>query len=242
MRKLSVNLDHVATLRQARKTNYPSLVTAAGICEIANADGITLHLREDRRHIQDNDVEIIRKVSLLPLTLEMAPTKEMLEFALKNKPDVVTLVPERRMEITTEGGLDLTKNQKQIHSLISELKKSQIKVCIFIEPIIEQIRIAKDLEADSVEIHTGRYAILYNRFYPNEYQEELKKIRESAEYGTSIGLQIHAGHGIHYQNVRELAKIKEIREFSIGHSIISRAIFVGLEQAIREMSELIRNP
>lgn len=242
MRSLSVNLDHIATLREARKTNYPSIVTAVGICEVANADGITLHLREDRRHIQDNDLEIIRKITLLPLTLEMAPTNEMLSIALKNKPDAVTLVPERRMEITTEGGLDLTKNQNQIQYIIDELKKHAIKVCVFLEPIKEQIRIAKEMKVDSVEIHTGKYAILFDRFHPNKYQEELKLIQESAEYGCSLGLQMNAGHGIHYQNVRELAKIKEITEFSIGHSIISRAIFVGLEKAIKEMADLIRNP
>jgi len=242
MRSLSVNLDHIATIREARKTNYPSITTAAGICEVAGADGITLHLREDRRHIKDRDLEIIREITLLPLTLEMAPTDEMLEIALKNKPDAVTLVPERRMEITTEGGLDLTKNQDKIQFIIDSLKKYHIKVCLFLEPIKEQIQIAKELNADAVEIHTGRYANLFDRFNPSKYEEELNRIKESAVFGKNIGLQMNAGHGIHYHNVRPLAKIEELSEFSIGHSIISRSIFVGLERAIREMAELIRNP
>jgi len=242
MRSLSVNLDHIATLREARKTSYPSITTAAGICEVAGADGITLHLREDRRHIKDRDLEIIRNITLLPLTLEMAPTEEILEIATINKPDAVTLVPERRMEITTEGGLDLTKDQKKILSIIQELKRQNIKVCLFLEPIIEQIKIAKELGADAVEIHTGKYAVLFDRFNPSKYQEELNHIKESVEYGVSIGLQMNAGHGIHYHNVRPLAKIPEISEFSIGHSIVSRSIFVGLERAIKEMAELIRNP
>ncbi|GIX40850.1 MAG: pyridoxine 5'-phosphate synthase [Leptospiraceae bacterium] len=242
MRSLSVNLDHIATIREARKTNYPSITTAAGICEVAGADGITLHLREDRRHIKDRDLEIIREITLLPLTLEMAPTDEMLEIALKNKPDAVTLVPERRMEITTEGGLDLTKNQDKIKFIIDSLKKNHIKVCLFLEPIKEQIQIAKELNADAVEIHTGRYANLFDRFNPSKYEEELNRIKESAVFGKNIGLQMNAGHGIHYHNVRPLAKIEELSEFSIGHSIVSRSIFVGLERAIREMAELIRNP
>jgi pyridoxine 5-phosphate synthase len=242
MRSLSVNLDHIATLREARKTSYPSLTTAAGICEVAGADGITLHLREDRRHIKDRDLELIREITILPLTLEMAPTDEMLEIAIKNKPDAVTLVPERRMEITTEGGLDLTKNQKKIQTIIETLKKNNIKVCLFLEPNLEQIKIAKEMGADSIEIHTGRYAHLFHRTIPKRYEEELNRIKESAIYGKNLGLQINAGHGIHYHNVRPLAKIEEISEFSIGHSIVSRSIFVGLEQAIREMSNLIRNP
>jgi pyridoxine 5-phosphate synthase len=172
----------------------------------------------------------------------MAPTEEMLEIATRNKPDAVTLVPERRMEITTEGGLDLTKDQKKIFSIIQELKRQSIKVCLFLEPIIEQIKIAKELGADAVEIHTGKYAVLFDRFNPSKYQEELNHIKESVEYGVSIGLQMNAGHGIHYHNVRPLAKIPEISEFSIGHSIVSRSIFVGLERAIKEMAELIRNP
>ncbi|MCS7205128.1 MAG: pyridoxine 5'-phosphate synthase [Leptospiraceae bacterium] len=242
MRTLSVNLDHVATLREARKTNYPSLTTAAGICEVAGADGVTIHLRGDRRHIQDRDLEIIRQITLLPLTLEMAPTEEMLNIAIRTKPDAVTLVPERRMEITTEGGLDPTVNQTYLYDYIQKLKKHNIKVCLFLEPEQEHIKIAKELGVDAVEIHTGKYSVLFDKFHPEKYEDELKKIRDSAYYGKSIGLQMNAGHGIHYQNVKPLAKIQEISEFSIGHAIISRAIFVGLERAIKEMIELIHNP
>lgn len=242
MRSLSVNLDHIATIREARKTNYPSLTTAAGICEVAGADGVTIHLREDRRHVQDRDLEIIRQITLLPLTLEMAPTKEMLEIALRTMPDAVTLVPERRMEITTEGGLDLTVNTDYLKDFIKILKEAKIKVCLFLEPDAGQIKLAKELGADAVEIHTGKYAVLYDKFHPEKYEEELQKIRESARLGTELGLQMNAGHGLHYHNIRPLARIKEISEFSIGHAIVSRAIFVGLEKAIREMAELIRNP
>ncbi len=242
MRTLSVNLDHIATIREARKTSYPSLTTAAGICEVAGADGITLHLRQDRRHVQDRDLEIIREITLLPLTLEMAPTEEMLNIALKNKPDAVTLVPERRMEITTEGGLDLTKNKDQIKDIIYELKKNNIKVCLFLEPDLKQIELAKDFHADAVEIHTGKYSILFDRFNPSKYEEELNKIKEAAKFGSELNLQVNAGHGIHYHNVKPLANIEYISEFSIGHSIVSRSIFVGLEKAIKEMAELIRKP
>ncbi len=242
MRTLSVNLDHIATIREARKTPYPSLTTAAGICEVAGADGITLHLRQDRRHVQDRDLEIIREITLLPLTLEMAPTEEMLNIALKNKPNAVTLVPERRMEITTEGGLDLTKNKDNIKYIIQELKKNNIKVCLFLEPDLKQIELAKNLDADAVEIHTGKYSILFDRFNPAKYDEELNKIKEAAKFGSELKLQMNAGHGIHYHNVRPLAKIEYISEFSIGHSIVSRSIFVGLEKAIKEMAEIIRKP
>ncbi len=238
MRSLSVNLDHIATLREARKTNYPSLVTAAGICEVAGADGITLHLRQDRRHVQDKDLELIREITLLTLTLEMAPTEEMLKIALRNKPDAVTIVPERRMEITTEGGLDLKKSFN-IKPLIEKLLENQIKVFLFLEPDLEQIYLAKEFFVNGVEIHTGKYSVLFHRFYPEKYKEELEKIKKAAETGVSLGLQINAGHGIHYQNVKLLAEIKAITEFSIGHSIVSRSIYVGLEKAIQEMKDLI---
>jgi pyridoxine 5-phosphate synthase len=236
MRALSVNLDHIATLRQARRTVYPSITTAAGICEIAGADGITLHLREDRRHIQDRDLELISEISLLPVTLEMAPTREMLQIALKQRPHAVTLVPERRLEITTEGGIDAIQSAPVIKPVIDALKAEGIRTCLFLEPDCEQIEQARALGADSVEIHTGRYAELFEE---RRHGEELKRIELAVSFGNSLGLQMNAGHGLHYHNIRPLAAIEGIQEFSIGHAIVSRAIFVGLERAIREMVESI---
>lgn len=239
MRALSVNLDHIATLREVRKVDYPSLPVAVSICELAGADGITLHLRGDRRHIQDKDVKIIKAITLLPFTLEMAPTEEMLKIALEIKPDKVTLVPERRMEITTEGGLDLINTKDNLKEIINSLKESQIKVCLFLEPDIKSIEIAKKLEVHAVEIHTGKYAILFNQKKEKEFLDELNKIKEAINFGYKLGLQMNVGHGLHYQNIKPLVDIKEIHEFSIGHAIVSRALFVGLEKAIKEMLKII---
>lgn len=241
MRSLSVNLDHIATLREIRKTLYPSITAAASICELAGAEGITVHLRGDRRHIQDWDVKLLKQVSLLPLTLEMAPTEEMVMIAKEIRPHKVTLVPERRMELTTEGGLDLHLELENLKKIINLLKENQIQVCLFLEPEIKAIEQAKLLNADAVEIHTGRYAIYFNEKQNEKYQEELNTIKESVRFGKSLGLTMNVGHGLHYQNVKPLAEITEIEEFSIGHAIVSRAIFVGLEKAIREMSEIIKN-
>jgi len=237
MRALSVNLDHIATLRQARKTAYPSLTTAAGICEIAGADGITLHLREDRRHIQDRDLELISEVSLLPVTLEMAPTEEMLHIALKHRPYTVTLVPEHRLEITTEGGIDAIRSASILKPVIDALKSEGIRACLFLEPERDQIEQARALGADSVELHTGRFAGLFD---DRKHGEELNRIELAVSYGVSLGLQMNAGHGLHYQNIRLLAAVKGLQEFSIGHAIVSRSVFVGLERAIREMGDLVR--
>lgn len=237
MRALSVNLDHIATLRQVRGAAYPSLTTAAGICEIAGADGITLHLREDRRHVQDRDLELISEVSLLPVTLEMAPTEEMLRIALKQRPFAVTLVPEHRLEITTEGGLDAIRSASTLKPVVDALKSEGIRACLFLEPERDQIEQARTLGADAVELHTGRYAGLFDE---RRHGEELNRIELAVTYGVSLGLQMNAGHGLHYQNIRPLAAIKGIHEFSIGHAIVSRSVFVGLERAIREMGHLIR--
>lgn len=238
MRALSVNLDHIATLRQARKTAYPSLTTAAGICEIAGADGITLHLREDRRHIQDRDLELISEISLLPVTLEMAPTEEMLHIALKHRPYTVTLVPEHRLEITTEGGIDAIRSASILKPVVDALKSEGIRACLFLEPERDQIEQARALGADSVELHTGRYAGLFD---DRKHGEELNRIELAVAYGVSLGLQMNAGHGLHYQNIRPLAAIKGLQEFSIGHAIVSRSVFIGLERAIREMGDLVRD-
>ncbi|MBW7857434.1 MAG: pyridoxine 5'-phosphate synthase [Leptonema sp. (in: Bacteria)] len=238
MRSLSVNLDHIATLRQARGTNYPSVATAAGICELAGADGITLHLREDRRHIQDKDVQLIGQVSLLPITLEMAPTDEMVKIAIQNKPYSVTLVPERRMEVTTEGGIDAISESARLTPKIQRLQQAGILTCLFLEPTTEQIQKACELEVDAVELHTGLYSEYFDR--SRNHSAELKRIEKAVELGKSMDLKMNAGHGLHYQNVRPIAAISGLDEFSIGHSIISRSIFVGLERAIAEMVSLVK--
>ncbi|MCB1169256.1 MAG: pyridoxine 5'-phosphate synthase [Leptospiraceae bacterium] len=240
-RSLSVNLDHMATLRQVRHTSYPSLTTAAGICEVAGADGVTLHLREDRRHIQDRDLEILRETSLLPITLEMGSTEEMVAIALRTRPHAVTLVPERRQELTTEGGLDAIKLEKQLSDVVSRLKQKGIVVCLFLEPDTAQIEKAHSLGCDSVELHTGAYALDWEESRTQAIEKHLSRIQDSVDRGCELGLQMNAGHGLHYQNIRPLAAIEGLTEFSIGHSIICRSLFVGLEKAVREMAWLIRH-
>ena len=238
-RSLSVNLDHIATLRQVRRTRYPDLATAAGLCELAGADGITLHLRGDRRHIQDRDLDVIRTTSLLPMTFEMAPTAEMLEIALRIKPRTVTLVPERPEELTTEGGLRVDAMREEITRMTDLLKQDGIRVLMFIEPDEAQLRSSKDVGADGVELHTGRYALLGEEENYIEASAERERIRQAARIGQELGLMINAGHGLHYQNVQALAAIPGLEEFSIGHGIVARAVLVGLERAVREMRELI---
>jgi pyridoxine 5-phosphate synthase len=239
-RSLSVNLDHVATLRQVRRTRYPQLATAAGLCELAGAEGITLHLRGDRRHIQDRDLDVIRTTSLLPMTFEMAPTSEMLEIALRIKPRTVTLVPERPEELTTEGGLRVDAMREEITRITERLKAGGIRVLMFIEPEETQLRGSKDVGADGVELHTGRYALLGEEENYIEETAELERIRKAAEVGQELGLMVNAGHGLHYQNVQAVAAIPGLQEFSIGHGIVSRAVLVGMERAVREMRDLIR--
>jgi pyridoxine 5-phosphate synthase len=237
-RRLSVNLDHIATLRQVRKINYPDLMLAAGITELGGADGITLHLRGDRRHIQDDDVKKIKVNSILPVTLEMAATEEMLSFAAENRIHTVTLVPERPSELTTEGGLDIAKNISNLTHYIKLLKGHGIKVTAFTEPDSEQIHASFEAGCDAVEMHTGRYALVYPEGI-QAYKNELERIEKAASLGVSKGLLMNCGHGLHYQNVLPLAAIHDISEFSIGHGIVSRAVFTGLEKAVREMADLI---
>lgn len=234
--KLMVNIDHVATLREARKTAYPDPIYAACIVELAGASGIIVHLREDRRHIKDRDLEILRQVIKTKLNLEMAPTEEMVNIALSVKPDMVTLVPERREELTTEGGLDVVSLFSHIKKVVETLREGKIKVSIFVDPDEAQILSAKEVGAQMIEIHTGRYADAIDE---NERKEELKRVIDAARKGRNEGLIVNAGHGLNYENVFEIAKIKEIEELSIGHSIISRAVFVGLEKAVRDMIEII---
>ncbi len=239
MARLSVNIDHIATIREARKGNEPDPVTAASLAELAGCDGIIVHLREDRRHIQDRDVEILRKTIKTKLNLEMAGTAEMVKIAVKIKPDMCTLVPEKRQELTTEGGLDLLGNFTHLKTTVSKLQKGKILVSLFIDPDPEQINAAKEMKADYVEIHTGIYS---NAKTTKEIDRELKKIVESVSLASQLGLGINAGHGLNYHNIHPLVNLSEIDEFSIGHSIIARAVLVGFERAVNDMIELIKTP
>ena len=235
-RKLGVNIDHVATLRQARRGTAPDPVTAAVIGELNGADGITVHLREDRRHIQDRDVEVLSRVVQTRINLEMAATEEMVGIAVRFLPFSSTLVPEKREEITTEGGLDVLGQRDPLHGAVSRLQEAGILVSLFIDPDLAQVRAARHAGADAVEIHTGAYC---SAFQAGDYGKEVGKIRTAAAYGRNIGLRVFAGHGLDLRNIVPLLSLPEIEEFNIGHSIIARAVFVGLGQAVREMADLI---
>jgi pyridoxine 5-phosphate synthase len=237
MPSLAVNVDHVATLRQARGINIPDPVTAAGIVELAGADGVVVHLREDRRHIQDRDVEILRKTVQTKLILEMAATPEMIDIALAIKPDLVTLVPEKREELTTEGGLDLKGNKDAVSEAIKTLHKGLLPVSLFVDPDLDQMKIAHRIDSDFVEIHTGTFC---DAETPKERFEAFEKIVNSAKLAHKLKLGVNAGHGLGYQTVKAFEGLSEIDEFSIGHSIISRAVLVGLDRAVREMVALIK--
>ena len=235
MARLSVNIDHVATVRQARRASAPDPVTAALMAELAGADGITAHLREDRRHIQDRDVTLLRQVIKTRLNLEMAATGEMLDIALGLKPDMVTLVPEKRQELTTEGGLDLKTNAEYLKNFILSIKQGGISVNLFVDPLPDNMKLCHKIDADGVEIHTGAYADAPGR----GKTAELKRIADSAAVAKRLGLRVHAGHGLDYQNITDVAAIKEIEEFAIGFSIIARSVFSGIEEAVREMKRLV---
>lgn len=243
--RLNVNIDHVATVRQARRAPEPSVIAAAMACEQAGADGITVHLRGDRRHIQDLDVELLRKSVTTYLNLEMEATEEMLGIALDAKPDAVTLVAEKPNEITTEGGLDAKTNIAIVRATVSKLRMGNILASLFIDPDPEQIEVAHDVGAQQVELCTAAYceATLGARGIHGEgaahASHELRRLRAAAELATQYGLAVAAGHGLTYRNVGAVAEIKQITEFNIGHNIISRAIFVGLDNAVREMRRAI---
>ena len=233
---LGVNIDHVATLRQARGTAYPSPIQAALMAESAGADSITLHLREDRRHIQDADVEILRQCLQTKMNLEMAVTEEMLAIATRLKPQDVCLVPERREELTTEGGLDVVGQFERVRQACTQLGQAGIRVSLFIAPDPAQIKAAHEAGAPVIEIHTGHYANLA----PGAAQDaEFQQIQAAASYGQSLGLQINAGHGLHIHNVQRIAAIPGIRELNIGHAIVAQALFIGWEAAVREMKHLM---
>jgi len=233
---LGVNVDHVATIRQARRGVEPDPVMAATLAILGGADGITIHLREDRRHIQDRDVRLLKEFVPIELNLEMAATKEMIGIASKTKPDLVTLVPEKREELTTEGGLDVISNKRSIQDAIKKIHAIGIPVSLFINPDHEAITISKQIGADMVEIHTGIYANARGK----KQEEELIRISNSVRHALDIGLVVNAGHGLNYWNVTKIASIKGIRALYIGHSIVSRAVLVGMERAVKEMKELIK--
>ncbi len=237
MPKLGVNIDHVATVRQARRTFEPDPVRAAIICELAGADGIVAHLREDRRHMQDRDLELIKQVVNTKLNFEMAATDEMVEKALGILPDQVTLVPERREELTTEGGLDVRKQTRDLSRVVETLQGKGITVSLFIDPEEEQIKASVETGAGAVEVHTGKYA---KNYLKGDFREELRRLAAAVEIAKKTHLSVHAGHGLTYENAELVANIDGIEELNIGHTIIARAVLVGLERAVRDMIALIR--
>ena len=238
MARLGVNIDHIATVRNARGENYPDPSRAAVIVKNYGANSITIHLREDRRHINDEDLFKIIKFKKINVNLEMAPTKEMLKIALKLKPKFVCLVPEKRKEITTEGGLNLDTNTYMLKKIIQSLKKKDIRTSLFIEPSISNVKKSKKLGADCIEIHTGKFCRLINS--KKKFSKEIIKIKKTSNFANNIGLEVHAGHGLTYQSTKIIAKIKNIKEFNIGHFIISESIFIGLKQAILNFKKLLK--
>ncbi|MDR3113872.1 MAG: pyridoxine 5'-phosphate synthase [Endomicrobium sp.] len=243
MIKLGVNIDHVATLRQARKEEFPSVIEAAAVCEKAGAASITVHLREDRRHIQDKDVYNLRESLKTKLNLEMAASQEIIKIAIKVKPDYVCLVPEKRLELTTEGGLDVAGQKEKLKDAAARLKQAGAAVSMFIDPEIAQVDACREIQADCVELHTGKYAKYFKDFGANskEFLGELERIKRASLKAVENGLILNAGHGLDYDNIKPVCKIPEMNEFNIGFSIIARSVFVGLEVAVKEMIKAIKN-
>jgi pyridoxine 5-phosphate synthase len=235
--RLGVNVDHVATLRQARRATYPDPVAAAQLAELAGADQITIHLREDRRHIQDRDLQVLRKTVASRLNLEMAVAPEMLRIAYEVKPDMVTLVPERREELTTEGGLDAVSGREGVRKAVKTLRDADIEVSLFIDPDLDQVKAAHRAEAHAVELHTGRYC---DARLAADRRRELSRILDACKAAAKLGLKVAAGHGLNYRNVLPIAAIPEIEELNIGHAIVAQAVIVGMERAVREMRDLLR--
>ncbi|MBX2991756.1 MAG: pyridoxine 5'-phosphate synthase [Bacteroidetes bacterium] len=235
--RLTINIDHVATIREARGGVEPDPVTAAAICELAGADGIVCHLREDRRHINDRDVRVLRETIKTKLDLEMAATEEIIGIAIETLPELVTLVPEKRQELTTEGGLDVRGNKNYLRDVIEEFHKHDIEVSVFVDPIAEQIGAAHEIGSDMIEIHTGEFA---NARTEKEQRELLDVVKKAAQLGKELGLAVNAGHGLNYTNIIPFRSIGEIDEVSIGHAVISRAVFVGIERAVQEMRRLVQ--
>ena len=237
MVKLGVNIDHVATLREARRTYEPSPLDAARECAAGGCDSIVCHLREDRRHIKDTDVVLLRELVKTRLNLEMSIASEIVDFACKIGPDQATLVPERRMEVTTEGGLDVRRNEAKVRKAVSRLRSRGIDVSLFINPSKEQIKASALVGAEIIELHTGEYA---NARGPRARLKQLKILKRATKYALRNGLEVNAGHGLNYDNVRAVAEIRGMNELNIGHSIVSRAVFVGMRKAVSEMVRLIR--
>jgi pyridoxine 5-phosphate synthase len=236
MPKLGVNIDHVATIRQARRTIEPDPVWAAALAELAGADGITIHLREDRRHIQDRDVQVIKETAQVKINLEMAVAEEIVQIALDTKPHQATLVPEKREEVTTEGGLDVVTNRERVAEVVGRLQAAGIEVSLFIDPDVAQIEAAREIGVGAVELHTGAYADAASE---TQEQAELQQLCIAGAATIDRGMLLHMGHGLTYRNVIPVAQIADVSELNIGHSIISRAVLVGMERAVREMKELI---
>ena len=236
--RLGVNIDHVATIRNARGEKHPEPLIIAKKAIKYGADSITIHLREDRRHINEKDLkDIVRKISI-PLNLEIAPTAEMLKISLKHQPDYVCIVPEKRREITTEGGLNVKKKSNIIKKIIKKLKKKDIRTSLFIEPNISDIKIAKKINADCIEIHTGKFCKLYHN--KKNYRSEYNRIKKSVKFANSIGLEVHAGHGITFITAKILSKINGIKEFNIGHFIIGESIFIGIKDSLKKFKNIFR--
>lgn len=235
--RLGVNVDHVATLRQVRRATYPDPVAAALMAELAGADQITIHLREDRRHIQERDLQVLRRTVTTRLNMEMAVAQEMLRIAYEAKPDMVTLVPERREELTTEGGLDVVSGREAVRKAVKTLRDAEIEVSLFIDPDLDQVKAAHRAEAHAVELHTGRYC---DARLASDRRRELNRIVDACKSAAKLGLKVAAGHGLNYQNVLPIAAIAEIEELNIGHSIVAHALLVGMERAVREMKALLR--
>jgi pyridoxine 5-phosphate synthase len=239
MKRLGVNIDHVATLRNARGGFHPDPLLAAKLAIKCGADSITIHLREDRRHITDKDLIKICKNKRILLNLEMAASMKILKIALKNKPNFVCIVPEKRKEITTEGGLNLKKNLNKIKKIVLKLKKSKIRTSLFINPKIKDIKLSKELKSDCIELHTGKISDLIK--LNKDFSKEFIKIKNCAKFGNSIGLEIHAGHGMDYKTTKILNRIKEIKEFNIGHFIVGESIFNGFKKVIKKIKKISRN-
>jgi len=239
--RLGVNIDHVATVRNARRTFEPDPVHAAVIADLAGADQITLHVREDRRHVNERDLRLIKEVIHSRVNLEMAVTEEMINIALEVKPHQVTLVPERREEITTEGGLDVAGQKEKVREAVKRLKEAGIVVNLFIDPEEEQLKAAAEVGADAVELHTGRYAEAFAEKNEKLVEEELERLRRAAKLGKKLGLRVYAGHGLTYKNVKPVAEIPEIEELNIGHSIVANAVLKGLKEAVEEMIRIINS-
>jgi len=235
--RLCINIDHIATLREARGGVEPDPVTAAHICELAGAQGIVCHLREDRRHINDRDLRLLRESIKTKLDLEMAATDEIVKIAIETLPELVTFVPERRQELTTEGGLDVRGHRHHLRDVIAEMHRHEIEVSLFIDPVLEQIDTAAEVDADKIEIHTGEYA---NARSEREQMELLEVVRAAAKHARGLGMGVNAGHGLNYLNITPFRTIEEIEEVSIGHAVISRALFVGLDRAVRDMLRACR--